>query len=291
MTEVSPLLRVLGLRAGYSGVEVLKGVDLEVAPGEFSVVIGPNGHGKTTLMRTISGLNRPTAGTIDFDGTSLLGATPESIVRRGVVHIPQGDLLFADMSVAENLALGAFTAGAHKNRARNLERVYDLFPRLKERHAQRARTLSGGERRMVAIGRGLMANARMLIIDEPSLGLAPVLVDEVYKTIREIHRSGLTVVLVEENVSRVRGIADHVTCDRYPTKSADIDHWTFNDFPSVFIPKQAPNMEASKQFAAFLFGAFSASGSSRSSCFTRSLRAIWKKGQSVLYSTMTGFSS
>lgn len=211
MSETSPLLRVAGLRGGYFGVEVLKGVDLDVAPGEFSVVIGPNGHGKTTLMRTISGLNRPTSGSIDFGGSSMLGATPESIVKRGVVHIPQGDLLFADMSVAENLALGAFTAGAHKNRARNLERVYDLFPRLKERHYQRARTLSGGERRMVAIGRGLMANARMLIIDEPSLGLAPVLVDEVYKTIREIHRSGLTIVLVEENVSRVRGIADRVT--------------------------------------------------------------------------------
>jgi branched-chain amino acid transport system ATP-binding protein len=183
-----------------------------VGSGEFAVVIGPNGHGKTTLLRTISGLVSPTAGTISLAGQDITRGRPERITARGLVHIPQGDLLFPDMTVLENLTLGAFLRkGGRADRARRLADVYDIFPRLSERASQRARTLSGGERRMLALGRGLMAEAQMLMIDEPSLGLAPVLVDEVYDQIARIHRSGMTVLLVEENFSRVRELADRLT--------------------------------------------------------------------------------
>jgi branched-chain amino acid transport system ATP-binding protein len=206
------LLDVAGVRAGYDSTTVLHGVDLQVERGEFSVVIGPNGHGKTTLLRTISGLVSPTAGTISLAGQDITRGRPERITARGLVHIPQGDLLFPDMTVLENLTLGAFLRkGGRADRARQLADVYDIFPRLAERASQRARTLSGGERRMLALGRGLMADAQMLMIDEPSLGLAPVLVDEVYEQIARIHRSGMTVLLVEENFSRVRDLADRLT--------------------------------------------------------------------------------
>lgn len=206
------LLDVAGVRAGYDSTTVLHGVDLQVGRGEFSVVIGPNGHGKTTLLRTISGLVSPTAGTISLAGQDITRGRPERITARGLVHIPQGDLLFPDMTVLENLTLGAFLRkGGRADRARQLADVYDIFPRLAERASQRARTLSGGERRMLALGRGLMADAQMLMIDEPSLGLAPVLVDEVYEQIARIHRSGMTVLLVEENFSRVRDLADRLT--------------------------------------------------------------------------------
>jgi branched-chain amino acid transport system ATP-binding protein len=206
------LLHVAGVRAGYDSTTVLHGVNLQVGRGEFAVVIGPNGHGKTTLLRTISGLVSPTAGTISLAGQDITRGRPERITARGLVHIPQGDLLFPDMTVLENLTLGAFLRkGGRADRARRLADVYDIFPRLAERASQRARTLSGGERRMLALGRGLMAEAQMLMIDEPSLGLAPVLVDEVYEQIARIHRSGMTVLLVEENFSRVRDLADRLT--------------------------------------------------------------------------------
>jgi branched-chain amino acid transport system ATP-binding protein len=210
MPEV--LLDVADLHAGYEATAVLHGVDLRVADGEFSVVIGPNGHGKTTLLRAVSGLVTATSGRITLAGQDITRLKPERIAARGLVHIPQGDLLFPDMTVLENLTLGAFLRGGGRAaRARQLEVVYDVFPRLAERSAQRARTLSGGERRMLALGRGLMAEARLLVIDEPSLGLAPVLVDEVYRQISRIHQSGMTILLVEENFSRVRDVADHLT--------------------------------------------------------------------------------
>lgn len=205
------LLDIADLRAGYGPTEVLRGIDLQVADGEFSVVIGPNGHGKSTLLRAISGLVAPRGGSIRFNGTRIEQMRTENIVGQGLIHIPQGDMLFPDMTVSENLALGAFVKSAQKNRAAKLERVYDIFPRLAERANQRSRTLSGGERRMLAIGRGLMGDARMLMIDEPSLGLAPVLVEEVYRQISRIAAEGMTVLLVEEDFSRVRDVADHVT--------------------------------------------------------------------------------
>lgn len=204
------MLEVRGLRCGYGPSVVIDGIDLDVADGEFVVVIGPNGHGKTTLLRAISGLLPIKSGTVRFKGEDITGQRTESIVGRGLVQIPQGDLLFPDMSVQENLVLGAFTLGRGGGRAERLAEVYDIFPRLAERSGQRARTLSGGERRMLALGRGLMTRADLLMIDEPSLGLAPVLVDEVYDRIARIAASGVTVLLVEENFAHVREVADRV---------------------------------------------------------------------------------
>lgn len=199
------MLEVRGLRAAYGETPVLYGVDLDVAGGELVVVIGPNGHGKTTLLRAVSGLLPPTAGTVTFAGERIDGRPPEAIARAGLVHVPQGDLPFGDMTVEENLLMGAFLPAAWRERRERLERVYDLFPLLAERRTQRARTLSGGERRMLALGRGLMGDARMLMIDEPSLGLAPVVVNEVYRRIARIVETGITMLLVEENFSHVQG--------------------------------------------------------------------------------------
>lgn len=198
------MLEVRGLRASYGQTRVLEGVDLDVGDGEFLVVIGPNGHGKTTLLRTISGLLPASGGEVVFDGERIDGRRPESIAARGLIHIPQGDLPFGDMTVEENLALGAFAGGAWSGRGDRLDRVYGIFPRLAERRSQRARTLSGGERRMLALGRGLMRDAKLLMIDEPSLGLAPVVVNEVYRHIEAIVASGVSLLLVEENFSHVQ---------------------------------------------------------------------------------------
>ena len=198
------VLEVRNLNAAYGQTRVLEGVDLTVAAGEFVVVIGPNGHGKTTLLRTISGLVPTTAGEITFDGERIDGERPERIAMRGLVHIPQGDLPFVDMTVEENLVLGAFPADAWRIRAERLERVYGIFPLLADRRSNRARTLSGGERRMLALGRGLMREAKLLMIDEPSLGLAPVIVNEVYQHIEQIVATGITLLLVEENFSHVQ---------------------------------------------------------------------------------------
>jgi len=198
------MLEVRNLHASYGQTRVLEGVNLSVGTGEFVVVIGPNGHGKTTLLRTISGLVQPSAGEIVFDGQRVDGERPDRIAMRGLVHIPQGDLPFPGMTVEENLVLGAFPDQAWKGRAARLEVVFGIFPALAELRAQRARTLSGGERRMLALGRGLMREAKLLMIDEPSLGLAPVLVNEVYRHIEQIVASGVTLLLVEENFSHVQ---------------------------------------------------------------------------------------
>jgi branched-chain amino acid transport system ATP-binding protein len=203
------MLEVRGLHAAYGQTRVLEGVDLSVGEGEFVIVIGPNGHGKTTLLRAISGLMQPTAGEIEFAGSRIDGALAEHTTGRGLVHIPQGDLPFGDMTVEENLQLGAFVPAAWRRRAQGLERVYAIFPALADRRTQRARTLSGGERRMLALGRGLMRDAKMLMIDEPSLGLAPVIVNEVYRHIEQIVASGVTLLLVEENFSNVQRFAAH----------------------------------------------------------------------------------
>jgi branched-chain amino acid transport system ATP-binding protein len=204
------MLDVSNLKAGYGAATVLEDVSLSVDEGKFVVVTGPNGHGKTTLLRVLSGLLPVNSGEIAFLGERLNGRSASSIVGRGLVHIPQGDLLFVDLTVEQNLFMGAYLRDAWRSRRERIRRVYELFPRLEERRTQQARTLSGGERRMLGIGRGLMSNAKMLMVDEPALGLAPVLVQEVYATLARIARSEATVLLVEETLANAKDIADYV---------------------------------------------------------------------------------
>jgi branched-chain amino acid transport system ATP-binding protein len=204
------MLKVSDVHAGYAGSEVLFGVTLEVADGEGVVVLGPNGHGKTTLLRVISGLMRPTAGTVEFDGAVISEWRPDQIAGAGIVHIPQGDLLFPEMTVHENLGMGAYVKSAWRERAHKLRQVEELFPWLSERKDQLARTLSGGERRMLALARGLMGRARMLLIDEPSLGLAPRITEEIYEAIGRVKETGLAILLVDENANHIAGLADRV---------------------------------------------------------------------------------
>jgi branched-chain amino acid transport system ATP-binding protein len=204
------MLKVTELQAGYGGSEVLHSLSLNVDDGETVVVLGPNGHGKTTLLRTISGLIRPTAGTVEFDDQVISDLKASEIVAAGVIHIPQGDLPFPELTVMENLALGAYRPEAWRERKQKLEQVFELFPILGERTNQLARSLSGGERRMLALGRGLMSRAKILMIDEPSLGLAPYLIEDVYKTIRDIKDTGLSILLVDENADHLEGLADRV---------------------------------------------------------------------------------
>ena len=200
------MLEVGDLRAGYGAIEVLRGVSLFVAPGEIVAVLGANGVGKTTLNNSISGIIRPRGGRITFDGSDITGATPTRIVEAGLIHVPEGRKIFPNLSVRENLLLGGY-ARARANRARNLERAFALFPRLRERSGQFAGSLSGGEQQMLAIGRGLMAEPRLLILDEPSLGLSPLLVEEMFALIRDLGAQGIPVLLVEQNVVQSLAIA------------------------------------------------------------------------------------
>ena len=193
------MLEVRDLRGGYGQVEVLHGVDLQVGDGEIVAVLGSNGAGKSTLNNNISGLYRPFAGAIEFEGEDLTGASSARIVDRGVVQVPEGRRVFPNMTVKENLELGGYRR-ARITRARNLARVVEVFPRLGERLGQSAGTLSGGEQQMLAIGRGLMAEPRLLILDEPSLGLSPLLVEEMLALVSTLHAEGLAVLLVEQNV-------------------------------------------------------------------------------------------
>lgn len=204
------MLEVKGLVAGYAGSEVLHGIDLVVEKGEGVVVLGPNGHGKTTLLRAITGLLPPRSGQVLFEGKDITRLRPDVIAATGVVHIPQGDLLFPEMTVTENLLMGAYNRPAWGERKDRLDRVYELFPWLKQRGTQLTRTLSGGERRMLALGRGLMAKARILLIDEPSLGLAPLTTEQIYASIRKVKESGIALLLADENANHVEGLADRV---------------------------------------------------------------------------------
>jgi len=194
-----PLLAVSGLHTGYGVTEILRGVDLAVAPGEIVAVLGANGAGKSTLNRTISGVMRPWRGAIRFDGFPIEHERPSMIVARGLIHVPESRRIFPNMTVRENLDLGAYRRGGAQ-RKRNHERVSAIFPRLAERRGQRAGTLSGGEQQMLAIGRGLMAEPRLLILDEPSLGLSPLLVEELFALIMTINAQGIALLLVEQNV-------------------------------------------------------------------------------------------
>ena len=205
-----PLLSLDGVSAGYAGLPVLKKISLSVHSGLVIVILGPNGHGKTTLLRCISGLVRPTHGDIRFDGNSLNRYSSEQIVKLGIAHVPQGDLLFPEMSVRDNLLMGAYLCSSTGERERRLAEVYGLLPKLNERREQMANSLSGGERRMLAIGRGLMTQGRVILLDEPSLGLAPVIIDQVYVLIKSLKAQGKTVVLVEEHPKRAFEVADYV---------------------------------------------------------------------------------
>jgi len=205
--HTEPLLEVRDLFAGYGDGDVLRGIDLEVAASEIVAVLGSNGVGKSTLNRTISGIVRARAGAIRFDGAAIEHEKPAAIVKRGLIQVPEGRRIFPNLSVSENLDLGSYRR-ATARRAANRDRVFAIFPRLSERSAQRAGTLSGGEQQMLAIGRGLMAEPRLLILDEPSLGLSPILVEELFALIARIHRDGVAVLLVEQNVVQSLEIAD-----------------------------------------------------------------------------------
>lgn len=205
--STSPMLMVQDLHAGYGETEVLRGVDFTVNAGEVVAVLGSNGVGKSTLNRAISGILRARSGAIVFEGVDLVHETPAAIVARGLIHVPEGRRIFPNLSVRDNLDLGSYRrAGAR--RAQNRERVFAIFPRLYERRAQRADTLSGGEQQMLAIGRGLMAEPRLIILDEPSLGLSPLLVEELFALVRRINADGVSVLLVEQNVVQSLEVAN-----------------------------------------------------------------------------------
>ena len=204
---MSALLNVQGLKSGYGVVEVLRGVDLHVMPGETVALLGSNAAGKTTLNLTLSGLVPTRAGRVMFDGQDITGLHYQKVVTQGLIQVPEGRKVFPNLSVQENLALGAFTRGRER-REQTLEKGYETCPRLKERVSQLAGTLSGGEQQMLAIGRGLMAEPRLLILDEPSLGLSPLLVEELFGLISQLRGGGLAVLLVEQNVGQSLDIAD-----------------------------------------------------------------------------------
>lgn len=201
------LLEIENVVAGYDGTSVLRGISLTVNAGSIVAVLGANGVGKTTLNKVLSGIVRPQRGTVHFGGRRIDRASPADIVAAGLVHVPEGRKLFPDLSVRENLELGSYRRGKPE-RARTMEHVLTVFPRLKERFGQRAGTLSGGEQQMVAIGRGMMGQPKLLILDEPSLGLAPRLVEEMFTLIRRLNDEGLTILLVEQNVVQSLELAD-----------------------------------------------------------------------------------
>jgi len=206
----TPLLTIDSISAGYLGRDVLRELSLEIEQGAFVAIIGPNGHGKTTLLRAISGLLPLHGGRIALDGADIHRRRPDEIVAAGIVHVPQGDLLFPDMTVLENLQMGAYLPAATAKMAERLDEVFALLPKLAERRNQVASTLSGGERRMVGVGRGLMTGGRLLMLDEPSLGLAPIIIDQIYDVIVRLKASGRTILLVEESVARVTDKADRI---------------------------------------------------------------------------------
>lgn len=205
-----PALTLNGVKAGYADRIVLQSADLAVGKSELTAIIGPNGHGKSTLLKAISGIVRVSAGEISLAGTRIDGFRPDQIVERGVIHVPQGDLLFAGLTIHENLLMGAYRTREASAIAERLERVFALLPKLKDRRNQVAGTLSGGERRMCGIGRGLMAGGDILMLDEPSLGLAPIVIDQIYEVIFDLRRAGLTILIVEENAQRIMEEADRI---------------------------------------------------------------------------------
>jgi branched-chain amino acid transport system ATP-binding protein len=201
------LLDVAGIDAYYGRIRALSGVSLRVDAGEIVTLIGANGAGKTTTLRAISGLLRPAKGAIAFDGSDILKLGPARVVRRGIGHSPEGRRVFARMTVRENLELGAYSRSSRTEIASDLERVLTIFPRLRERLAQKSGTLSGGEQQMLAMARAMMSRPRLLLLDEPSLGLSPILIQTIFRVIREINADGTTVLLVEQNARQALAIA------------------------------------------------------------------------------------
>jgi branched-chain amino acid transport system ATP-binding protein len=200
------MLEIRQLHAGYGSIEILRGVDLDVGPGEIVAVLGSNGVGKSTLNNNISALYRPFSGSIRFEGQEMVGLSSSEVVRRGLIHVPEGRRIFPNLNVRENLELGSLVRGKER-RSQNIERVVGIFPRLKERFDQLAGTLSGGEQQMLAIGRGLMSEPRLLIMDEPSLGLSPLLVEQMFELIQRINREGMPILLMEQNAVQTLAIA------------------------------------------------------------------------------------
>ena len=201
------MLELRDVQTYYGNIHVLKGISLVVEPGEVVTLIGSNGAGKTTTLRTIQGLLRPRAGAILLEGEPLHRLPPDQIVRRGIAQAPEGRLLFPRMTVRENLEMGAFSRRDRRGVKADMARVFVLFPRLEERLQQKAGTLSGGEQQMLAIGRALMARPRLLLLDEPSMGLAPILVEQIYQTLHEINAQGTTILLVEQNARMALSLA------------------------------------------------------------------------------------
>ena len=202
------MLKISGIDVFYGDLQVLWDVSFEVRDKEILVLVGANGAGKSTTLKTISGLLKPPKGTIEFDGVRLDLLPPDKVIGQGVVHVPEARRLFREMSVEENLIMGSLSPGARKKRMQTMEWVYELFPRMKERRKQAAGTLSGGEQQMCAIGRGLMALPKVLMFDEPSLGLSPILVQEVFQMAKRINKEGVTVMLVEQNVRQTLAMCD-----------------------------------------------------------------------------------
>ena len=206
MTE--KILEIDNIKVRYSGLPVLQGISLNLRQGETVCVLGSNGAGKSTLLRAVMGTQPPFEGRIRFEGREIQKLDTEKIIRSGIIYVPEEKMLFGPLSVEENLYLGAYILSDNRQVRQNLDFVYTLFPKLKERQQQPAATLSGGEQQMVAIGRGLMSKPRILMLDEPSLGLAPLLVDEVFETIRKLKEEGITILLVEQNVREALDLAD-----------------------------------------------------------------------------------
>ncbi|MBR5475096.1 MAG: ABC transporter ATP-binding protein [Lachnospiraceae bacterium] len=201
------MLKVTDLTAGYGGIQALKGVSLEVNEGEIVAVLGANGAGKSTLLKCISGIMKPTGGTIEFMGKTI-AQNPAELVASGMVHVPEGRQIFAKLTVEENLRVGSGLRKDKDGIRRDMERVYTMFPRLKEREKQYGGLLSGGEQQMLAIARGIMAKPKLMMLDEPSLGLAPVIVKQVFDIVQEINKEGMTIMLIEQNAKKALGICD-----------------------------------------------------------------------------------
>jgi branched-chain amino acid transport system ATP-binding protein len=201
------LLQVSALRVAYGGIQAVKGVSFDVREGELVSLIGANGAGKTTTLKAITGTQPASGGEIAFMGRNIRGQGPWDLVRQGLVMVPEGRGVFARMTILENLQMGAFVRDDHKEIADDIERVFGIFPRLKERRNQLAGTMSGGEQQMLAMGRALMARPKVLLMDEPSMGLSPIMVDKIFEVVDDIHRQGTTILLVEQNASRALQLA------------------------------------------------------------------------------------